>query len=174
MHRMRTHRCRRLRRLAGLMVAAPPHLNNLWARLCRVSGTDEQRFPAGGIPGLTAIVRLWLSCSGAVLIREFCVAWTRRVQVPHYNCHHSMFSSRALSRAQGCGSCIRVMLATSGDTINPTEKNRGTLGQTTTQMSLSPKTQPFGGDHHRFMARLRSSTVSVTMHCGCCRSDSGG
>ena len=46
------------------MGAASPGLDNLVWRLRRVCVTQELNSPAGGMPGLTAIVELWLSYSG--------------------------------------------------------------------------------------------------------------
>ena len=56
MHRTCTHTWWRLRHRAGLKGAAPRPLDNLWTRLHRGFGTGEQCFPAGGMPGVTAIV----------------------------------------------------------------------------------------------------------------------
>ena len=42
MHGMCTHAGLRLGRCAGFVGAALPRLDDLWSRLCRVSGTCEQ------------------------------------------------------------------------------------------------------------------------------------
>ena len=61
---------------AELMVTAPPGLDNLWTRLRCVFGTNEQCFPTGGVPRVTAIVGLWLRGSVSV-------PGTRRARAGH-------------------------------------------------------------------------------------------
>ena len=61
MHGRCTHTCGRLCRLVGLDCVAPPRMDNWWSRLRRVYCDGEQNFPASGIPGVTAIMGLWLS-----------------------------------------------------------------------------------------------------------------